>query len=206
MDYSFLNKGTYDILADEYESRVDSLIPVTGDAMNYFASYLKPKGIVLDLGCAVGIAISILKEKGFDVSGIEISPKMVEYARKRNPNTDIILGDFSKTDFPSKFDGVLAFAFIHLYPKQEVVRIFEKIKSILKPGGIALLTSTESSESKEGWHEKSDFSKKEKRFRKFWTEKELRDSLVEAGFEIIDLKKFSDPYGKTWMDFVVKKA
>ncbi len=205
MNYSILNKNIYDILADEYESRVDSLMPVTNDAMDYFASYLKPKGKVLDIGCAVGIAISVLKQKGFEIYGIEISPKMVEYAKKRNPSSKIITGDFLKTNFDKKFDGILAFAFIHLFPKKEVLKIFEKIKSTLKPEGIALLSSTESLESKEGWYEKKDFNKKERRFRKFWTEKELAYAIKKAGFKKLALKKFKDPFGKVWMDFIIQK-
>ena len=204
MDYSILNKNAYDTLADEYESRADSLIPVTNDSMSYFIPYLKPSGKVLDIGCAVGIVMSVLRQKGFKVSGIEISPNMAEYARKRNPNSDIIVGDFLKTDLDEEFDGAVAFAFIHLFPKAEIAKILEKIKSILKPDGCALLGSTESDESKEGWYAKKDFNKKGKRFRKFWTEKELAEAIGKSGFKILALKKFPDPYGKTWMDFVVQ--
>lgn len=206
MDYSALNKTTYDNLADEYESRVESLMPVTNAAMDYLTSYLKPNGEVLDVGCAVGIAMSVLSKKGFKVSGIEISSQMAEYAKRRNPDADIIVGDFLKTDFKKKFDGIVAFAFIHLFPKSEVIKILEKIGSTLKPGGVALLSSSESNESKEGWYAKDDFSKKEKRFRKFWTEKELAETIAQAGFTILELKKFPDPYGKVWMDFIVRKS
>ncbi len=205
MNYSTLNKNTYDVLADEYENRVESLMPVTNNAMTYFASYLKPSGKVLDIGCGVGIAIKVLGQKGFRVSGIEISSNMAQYAKRRNPDSNIIIGDFLETNFNEKFDGVLAFAFIHLFPKKEVIQIFEKIKLILNPGGIALLSSTESQESKEGWYVKDDFNKKKKRFRKFWTEEELKESLIGAGFKKIALQKFIDPYGKAWMDFVVQK-
>jgi cyclopropane fatty-acyl-phospholipid synthase-like methyltransferase len=203
MNYSILNKDTYDILADEYESRADSLMPVTNEAMSYFSSHVKPFGKILDVGCAVGIAMSVLERRGFQVSGIEISPSMAKYAKKRNPNSRVIVSDFLNTEFNEKFDGVLAFAFIHLFPKTEVMQIFKKIKLILNPGGVALLSSTESIESKEGWYVKDDFTKKKKRFRKFWTEKELEESLVNAGFRKVALKKFNDPYGKIWMDFIV---
>jgi cyclopropane fatty-acyl-phospholipid synthase-like methyltransferase len=206
MDYSTLNKDAYEVLADEYESRVPSLMPITNDAMGYFASHLKAAGKVLDIGCAVGIAMSILREKGFQVSGIEISPKMAEYARKRNPGANIIVGDFLKTDFDETYDGILTFAFIHLFPKEETLKIFEKIKSMLNSDGIVLVSTTESKESKEGWYEKGDYDKKVKRFRKFWTEKELEESLTKAGFKKLDLKKYTDPYNKTWMDFIVQKS
>ena len=105
LDYSLINKNTYEILADEYESRVDCLLPVTEDAITYFASHLKPSGEVLDVGCAVGVAVSVLNKKGFKVSGIEISPSMAEYAKKRNPDTNIIIGDFLKTNFKKDLTG-----------------------------------------------------------------------------------------------------
>lgn len=198
------HKKVYDGLAGEYEKRVDSLLDVTENAMNYFSSYIKPGDLILDIGCGVGIAISLLTKRGFKVTGIEMSPKMVEFARKRNPEAKIIIGDFLKMKFDKKFDAVLVFAFIHLFPKSEIPVILAKIKSILKPGGVALISSTESSESKEGMYLKEDFDKKYKRFRKFWIEQELRESLEQAGFKELALKKFTDPFNKTWMDFVVQ--
>jgi SAM-dependent methyltransferase len=204
MEYSSIHKETYDELADEYESRVDALIPVTTDAMDYFSSHIRPGGSVLDLGCAVGIAINILTQKGFQCTGIEISPRMATFAGKRNPDCKIITGDFLSERFGHKFDAVLAFAFIHLFPKEEIVVILDKIKSILNQGGVALISTTESAKSGEGWEIKNDYDKKMKRFRKSWTENELRETLDSAGLKILALKKFTDPFGKTWMDFVVK--
>tara|TARA_B100001971_G_C17678963_1_gene281331 strand:+ start:157 stop:516 length:360 start_codon:yes stop_codon:yes gene_type:complete len=118
---------------------------------------------------------------------------------------DVIVGDFLETEFVDKFDAIQAFAFIHLFPKAKTTEIFDKMKSILKSGGVALISSTESSESKEGVYAKEDFGKEYKRFRKFWTEQELRESLVLVGFKELALKKFTDPFGKTWMDFVAQK-
>lgn len=205
MKNTVLNKKVYDELADEYERRANSLLPVTEEAMNYFSSYIKPNGSILDVGCGVGIAMSVLAKKSFKVIGLEISPRMAEFARKRNPGAKVIVGDFAEMKFNEKYDAILAFAFIHLFSKSEIPTIFKKIKSMLKPGGIALISSTESLESKEGMYIKEDFGKKYKRFRKFWTEQELRESLTQAGFKELALKKFIDPFGKAWMDFVVQK-
>ena len=199
------HKKTYNALATEYEERVESLRSVTEDSMSHFSSYIKPKGQILDIGCGVGLVINVLNKKGFKASGIEISSKMADYARKRNPAADILVRDFITTKFNKKFDGIVAFAFIHLFPKEHIPEILDKIGSVLSPNGIALISSTQSSESKEGWYAKDDFNKKEKRFRKFWTEPELRKSIKKAGFKVLDLKKFKDPFGKIWMDFFVQK-
>jgi SAM-dependent methyltransferase len=204
MNKTQLHKKIYNELAEEYERRAVGSTAVDEDAMNYFSVYIKPGGSVLDVGCGVGKAMNILAKKGFKAIGIDISPKMAEFAKRRNPKTNVIIGDFLTVKFEDKFDAVLTFAFIHLFPKAETQEIFEKIKSILKPYGVALISSTESIESKEGIYAKEDFGKEYKRFRKFWTERELRESLVQSGFKVLAMKKITDPFGKTWMDFVVR--
>lgn len=198
------HKKVYDLLSKEYEQRVKILTPITKDAMEWFSSYIKPRGKILDIGCAVGIAVKILSEKGFDVSGIEISPNMAKFAKQRNPKSNIITGDFLNTNFHKKFDAILAFAFIHLFPKKEIPVVLKKIKDSLKPNGVVLISTTESSISKEGWRIKKDYGIKEKRFRKLWTKKELSDTLGKNGFDILSIKKFTDPIGKKWMDFIIK--
>lgn len=206
MDILSCHRNTYDELADEYETRVAELLPVTKMAMDYFAAYVPAGGTVLDVGCAVGSAMHVLSGMGFIPFGCDISPKMTAFAARRNPNARVWIGDFCSLDFGRTFDGVLAFAFIHLFPKREVGDVFRKIHSLLSPNGVALLSSTESSESKEGWFTKGDYHKKELRFRKFWTESELSNAMEAASFEVLDLMKPRDPFGKVWMDFVVRKA
>lgn len=205
MNLRLIHKKTYDALSAEYESRVESLRSVTQDSISYFGPYIKPCGKILDVGCGVGLALDVLGKKGFRTSGMEISSKMAGYARKRNPGADIRIGDFVVTKFNEKFDGILLFAFIHLFPKKQIPEMFRKIRSLLELDGVVLISSTEALKSKEGWYIKDDFKKKEKRFRKFWTEQELRESIQKAGFRVLNLKKFKDPFGKIWMDFIAQK-
>ncbi|MFA5172937.1 MAG: class I SAM-dependent methyltransferase [Candidatus Paceibacterota bacterium] len=199
-----LHKKTYNELAKEYESRAESLFDVTRNAMDNFSFFIKSKGLILDVGCGVGVAMNILAKKGFKLIGLDLSQKMIDFAKKRNPGIKIIKGDFLKTEFDEKFDAILTFAFIHLFPKSEVPKIFDKIKSILKPGGVALISSTEKFESKEGISIKEGYNIKLKRFRKSWTEQELRESISQSGFRELAFKKYSDPFNKIWMDFIVQ--
>ena len=122
-NFSSIHKNTYNALSAEYEARAEDLRPVTEDSMFYFSPYIKPGGKILDIGCGVGVAISVLNKKGFQATGIEISSKMAGYARKRNPASGVMIGDFLTKEFNEKFDGVLAFAFIHLFPKEQIPKI-----------------------------------------------------------------------------------
>jgi ubiquinone/menaquinone biosynthesis C-methylase UbiE len=115
------------------------------------------------------------------------------------------VGNFLKLDFKKQFDGVFAFAFIHLFPKKDAVRVLEKIHRILKPGGMLYVGTTESKESKEGWEVKADYQGEHKRFRKRWIEEEFDTFLKGGGFQKIAVHKITDPSGKLWMDFIVQK-
>ena len=197
---------TYDALADEYESRIEKLIPVTKHAIEQFAMYLKPNGSILELGCGVGLATKLFSEKDFKVIGIDLSPKMLRYAKARNPHAAYIEGDFLTTDFDSTFDGIFGFAFIHLFSKDDAQKVLNKIRNLLNTGGFIYLGTTRALESKEGWEVKQDYSGKYLRFRKHWTKLEFTEALISSKLKILKSFVYEDPFGKLWMDFIAKKS
>jgi ubiquinone/menaquinone biosynthesis C-methylase UbiE len=201
-----LHIETYDSLADEYENRVDLLKPVSEDAIRHLTRQLKKGSKVLDIGCAVGYTVAILRDHGMKAEGIDISPEMIRYAKARNPDSTLIVGDFLTTKFQNNsYDSILAFAFIHLFPKKDVEKIFEKMIRILKPDGYMLVGSTESKISAEGFEQKEDYAKETKRFRKHWTKAELEKLIETNGLEITDSLFPTDEFGKVWMDYIVRK-
>jgi SAM-dependent methyltransferase len=205
IDITKSHRNIYDALAEEYEERADSLKEVNDLAVSFFVPYIKKGKRILDIGCGVGIAMKCLSDRGFSVTGIELSSKMARFARKRNPHSSIIEGDFLKYDFEDKFDGAILLAFIHLFPKRKAYEVLSKLRDILEDGGVVLIGTTESLKSREGWECKSDFSNKQRRFRKHWTETEFRKLLTESGFKTLELNKILDPFGKHWMDFIVQR-
>ena len=140
---------TYDALAEEYERRTGTLNSVTRNAVNWMSDYVRPEGKILDLGCGVGLATNFFIEKGSKLTCLDISPKMISFAQKRNPSATFIQGDFLTTNFDSLFDGVFAFAFIHLFPKDVALGVLKKIYRILDSDNIAYIGSTKSQDNKE---------------------------------------------------------
>ena len=197
-------KAVYNALASEYEERAESLRPVIDLSISFLIKYLKNGEDILDIGCGVGMFIKSLSEHGFNVTGIEISPLMVEFAKRRNVNSLIIEADYLDYKFNKKFHGAVLSAFIHLFPKDIARQVISKLKKDLIKGGVAIIGTTESMVSREGWEAKSDYRNKRKRFRKHWTEKELEEFLIENNFEILELNKVKDLFNKTWMGFIVK--
>ena len=50
-----------------------------------------------------------------------------------------------------------------------------------------------------------DYSGEYKRYRKHWTKKELKEILIQSHFKILDSKESMDPFGKSWISFIVQK-
>jgi len=199
------HKNTYDELADEYEERVEKLRPVTREAVEVFSRYITSGKNVLDIGCAVGLAVEELNKLGYEITGIDISPKMINYARKRNPESRFYINDFMSKEFNETYDGILCFAFIHLFPKAEAIKVMEKVYKIMNKDGTIYIGTTKAQDSEEGFRVKDDYGKSLTRYRKNWTKEELKHTLSDFKFRKCHYKEFTDPYGKTWMDFICKK-
>lgn len=92
----------------------------------------KKAGRVLEIGCSTGLMLFLLQKKGWQVKGVEISPKAAEAAKKRG--IEVMIEDFSKLEFKEKFDVViLNHTLEHLENPAEVIK---KINNMLLPGGL----------------------------------------------------------------------
>ena len=206
MDLLRIHKSTYDSLAGEYEAKVEKYVETTSAVMDWFAEFVTTGKRILDLGCGVGLISKCLTKRGFELTGVDISKEMLRFYQARNPSAQIIEDDFMEIDFEQKFDGIVAFAFIHLFPKKQAIKVLKKVREILVPEGVALVGVMDSFVSKEGWEKKGDYSGKKMRFRKHWRKEEFRGALKDAGLEEVALRRKTDGFGKTWLNFIVKKT
>jgi 2-polyprenyl-3-methyl-5-hydroxy-6-metoxy-1,4-benzoquinol methylase len=94
------------------------------------------KGNVLDIGCSSGILLGLLKDKGYDVSGIEPNVKAYNHGKIKF-GKHIYHGTLDTYKTNKKFDVIiLSHVLEHvLNPPQEIVLI----KKILARGGIVLI-------------------------------------------------------------------
>jgi ubiquinone/menaquinone biosynthesis C-methylase UbiE len=104
--------------------------------------YIKKDMTVLDLGCGPGYFIEelarLVGEEG-SVIAADLQPKMLEKMKMKISGTNLEkrieahLCQEDRIGISQKVDFVLAFWMIHEVPDQR--RMFEELKSILKPGG-----------------------------------------------------------------------
>ena len=199
----------YDTLADDYEKNIPNYYEPTRTAIEILAKNLPPSANILDVGCGAGLASELLYNKGFKITSMDLSPNMIAYTKKRNPNGRAVVGDFLTHKFQEEFDAIIALAFIHLFPKKTAKTIVKKMYKLIKPGGFLYIGTTKSDVSKEGWELKKDSffpESVEKRYRKHWTEDELKETLCGGGFKFKELHLIDDPRHKTWMDFLMLRS
>jgi len=124
----------------EEETSIESwekmMKPVFHRAGNLLKQYRR-KGRLLDVGSGFGFFLSEMKNRGWDVTGIEISQKAMDYARDVLGLT-IHPGPLEKANFPDDyFDAVTGFYVIEHLPYPMV--FLRECHRILKPGGLLLL-------------------------------------------------------------------
>ncbi|WP_171052537.1 class I SAM-dependent methyltransferase [Ruegeria sediminis] len=124
------------------DAYVDLFAPVSDQLIAPLASAVgaAPGKAVLDLCCGHGNASEALVEMGATVTGLDFSPAMLARARLRVPKATFVEADASRMPFEdNRFDAVVCnVGFGHLPDADAVLR---EIARVLRPGGIAGLTS-----------------------------------------------------------------
>ncbi|MGN0794457.1 MAG: class I SAM-dependent methyltransferase [Aristaeellaceae bacterium] len=97
---------------------------------------------VLDLACGFGRHSLELARRGYDVTGVDITPAYVDYAaaqaQAEHLNARFIRSDIRDVDFADQFDVVLNMAdgaVGYLESEAENLKIFDVIARALRPGG-----------------------------------------------------------------------
>ncbi|MCD0484467.1 methyltransferase domain-containing protein [Streptacidiphilus sp. ASG 303] len=136
-------RESYDRVADTYARMVVTTgfgdirrHPWLKAAVDAFADTVSGLGPVLDVGCGPGTVTAYLAERGLDVSGVDLSPRMVENARRLHPQcrfdvasaTDLDLGEAS-------LGGVLAWWSLFNLPRDVLPQVLALFARALEPGG-----------------------------------------------------------------------
>lgn len=92
---------------------------------------------ILELGCGTGNYTKILNERGYDVTGVDLSENMLDVARKKC-SCNFINADIRNVSIDEKFDVCLAmFAVIgYITENSEIIKVFKNVRKHLKPTGL----------------------------------------------------------------------
>jgi SAM-dependent methyltransferase len=94
---------------------------------------------VLELGCGAGVPMTATLAEGRDVTGVDISERQIELARRNVPNATFMRADMTKVDFPAgSFDAVIAYYSLTHVPRDEVPPLLGRVFAWLRSGGILI--------------------------------------------------------------------
>src|SRR5262249_27616631 len=104
---------SYDRVADEYVQRIYGELehkPVDQQLLDQFAARVSAIGPICDLGCGPGHIARYLHDRGAQVMGVDLSPAILERARRLNPGIEFRQGDMRALEIEDEaFGGIAAF-------------------------------------------------------------------------------------------------
>jgi 2-polyprenyl-3-methyl-5-hydroxy-6-metoxy-1,4-benzoquinol methylase len=164
--------------------------------LNVIIKSIPKMGSILDLGCGTGEPIDkFFHEKGYHITGIDGSKKMIELCKKRFPEQEFFVADMRSIQLNKQFDAIIAWhSFFHL-PHEDQRQMFKMFVSHLKPGGVLMFTT--GPEYGESWSNNGG----QDLYHASFSISEYESLLKQHGFEII-LNKVRDPecgYNTTWV-------
>ncbi|MEU8077627.1 class I SAM-dependent methyltransferase [Catellatospora citrea] len=138
-------RTSYDTVADSYSDLTrDALAaePHLSAGLGLFADLVRAAGAgpVADVGCGPGHITAHLHRLGLDVFGIDLSPAMIEVARREHPGLRFEVGSMTGLDLADgSAAGLLAFwSLIHV-PDEAVPGVLGQFRRVLRPGAPLLV-------------------------------------------------------------------
>jgi 2-polyprenyl-6-hydroxyphenyl methylase/3-demethylubiquinone-9 3-methyltransferase len=210
-------------LTDDESTYIETQLQANSKRFKGQASILKKHlplhhAKVLDIGCGGGLFLSLLKQEGAEVTGIELSNSRAQYAKTRHDleiHKCSIENEFWQKEYADYFDAVTLWDVIeHVnYPFQTL----QSAANVLKKGGL-LLIDTPCRDS--FYHQvgaityrlsggrfptflNAMYSSHLFGHKQIFSTSEIKDLMESAGLEVIDLHTFHElsfPY-----DFYLKK-
>lgn len=162
---------------------------------------------VLEIGPGTGRILKIFEEKlNCRTCAVELSEEMIKYAKVKSPNTIFIEDNILNVKFSKdSFDAIFMGALIHNFPLEDVKKLLLLVYKWIKEDGKILIYTTIHEKSEEGYFEKEDYDGNIVRFRKKFTENELKELVEECGFEITYKMYTEEPdRNKKWLTYIVK--
>lgn len=99
-------------------------------------------GIVAELGCGTGKVTRLMRDKGFDMIGIDMSPEMLQIAREQEKEDDdsilYLLQDMREFELYGSVAAVISLcdSMNYITDEDDILQVFSLVHNYLDPGGI----------------------------------------------------------------------
>jgi cyclopropane fatty-acyl-phospholipid synthase-like methyltransferase len=136
-------RNSYDYIAGQWHSnfRGQAYVDRVLGYVDRVLEGLPPGAKVLDLGCGTGTPIAeYMVRRGYRVTGVDQSEKMLEIAKKVVPEAEFIHGDMVEVELAGRFAAAVAWDSVFHVERKHHPAIYRKLADALEIGGRLLLT------------------------------------------------------------------
>lgn len=164
-----------------------------------FLNLIPKHGRILDAGCGSGRDSLYFKKKGYSVTAMDSSEKLVKLASDLL-GEDVLLLSFDKIEFCDEFDGIWACASLLHIPKSSIDEVFHRLIKALKVGGVLYASFK---------HGDGETIERERLFNNYTEESfnqllnEHKDLCILSVWKTEDVRQ--DRKGRYWLNTLVKK-
>jgi SAM-dependent methyltransferase len=148
--YLSATADAYDAVAVRYAEFVRgelAQVPLDRAMLAAFAEFVRAAGAgpVAELGCGPGRVTAHLRDLELDAFGVDLSPAMIDLARRAYPDLRFEVGSMDALDLADgKLGGIVSWYSIIHTPPEELPPYFAEFRRVLAPGGHLLLAFFES--------------------------------------------------------------
>ncbi len=137
-------QDAYDLVADEYAKQFFHELdgkPLDRKLLDLFSERVLRPGTVCEVGCGPGEITAYLAPKGLDILGIDVSPNMIDVARRLSPAIRFEVGDMLSMAAPeNSFSGIVGFYAIVNLTKADIEKAFSEFYRTLRTSAPLLLS------------------------------------------------------------------
>lgn len=94
---------------------------------------------ILDLGCGSGIHARLLKNRGANIYGIDISPRMIEIAKANVRGVDFRVGSVYELPYKSRYFDIVVSSYV-VEHFEDLDAAFKEVKRVLKKRGLFIFS------------------------------------------------------------------
>ncbi|MBN2200416.1 glycosyltransferase [bacterium] len=196
--YSFKNPNEHNLEQWSQRTVEGELGSIRGRTLEgIFGRYLRDRSInILEAGCGLGGWVIDLKEKGFQITGVDFDLRIVERVRAHDKRIPVEVGDVCSLRFKDgSFNAYISLGVIEHFEEGPEQALREAYR-VLRPGGLAFITVPYLNGFRKLWVHplrnlyfgvrRQIFGKRDYFWEYRYTRRELADFLEQAGFEILE--------------------
>lgn len=122
----------------DYDSDKEPMIPTFNKYIDLFNKYGKKEGRLFDVGAATGFFLKIAQNRGYSVSGVEMSDYAALMARKSG--IEVYSGDLMSLSLRNQSFDIVTMLDVLEHMTEPLVELLE-VKRILKPDGLLVINA-----------------------------------------------------------------